>query len=88
MNRQGLADIPISSPQLSPDQAPSFLLCFPHLSGLLLSDNIPSAPWLVSEQKRELLPHKQKSVGFAMTLGFKSHFFMDTPWGLQLPVFC
>ena len=88
MDRHGLTDIPISSPQLSPDQAPSFLLCFPHLSGLLLSDNIPSAPWLVSEQKQELLPHKQKSVGFATTLGFKSHFFMDTLWGLQLPVFC
>ena len=88
MDGRGLADIPISSPQLSPDQAPSFLLCFPHLSGLLLSDNIPSAPWLVSKQERELLAHKQKNVGFAMTLEFKSHFIMDMPWGLQLPVFC
>lgn len=88
MDGRELADIPISSPQLSPDQAPSFLLCFPHLSGLLLSDNIPSAPWLVSEQEQELLAHKQESVGFAMTLEFKSHFIMDTPWGLQLPVFC
>ena len=80
----GLADIPISSPQPSPDWAPSFLLCFPHLSGLLLCDNIPSAPRLVSDKSESHFPIN-KRVGFATTLQFKPHVFTDVPWGLQLP---